>query len=182
MNRILAAAGMCLAGISILGAQAYRPRIGQLTRADVYLDATDMGDSSRSLTTIAKPLQHRGGGLSPSLTLAFGMGMDRRDTSYTLVLSGARFDSLFAAAAPRLGVLVDGRTDSLIGRRGRRDPARPQDLDHIWYRVPVLLLRDIARGKASTIRLVGEDRLGEWTLDESSVALLTRFLGMAGAQ
>ena len=180
MIRILAAAGMCLAGVSILGAQGYRPGIGQLARSDVYLDATDMGDSARSLTTVSRPLQHLGPGLSPSLTIAFAMGMDRRDTSYTLVLSEARFDSHFAASSPRLGVLIDGHTDTLIGRRGF--PKSAQSVDHIWYGVPVSLLRDIARGKPSTIRLLGEDRLGEWTLDESSVALLRRFLGMAGTQ
>ena len=180
MIRILAAAGMCFAGASTLVAQANRPGIGQLTRADVLIDATNMGDSSRSLTTVAKPLQHVGGGVSASLTIAFGMGMDRRDTSYVLVLSGARFDSLFGASTPRLGVLIDGHTDSLTGRRGF--PKSAQSVDHIWYRVPVALLRDIAGGKASAIRLVGEDLLGEWTLDESSAALLRRFLGMAGAQ
>jgi hypothetical protein len=46
MIRILAAAGMCLAGVSVLGAQASPPGIGQLTRADVYLDGTNMGDKS----------------------------------------------------------------------------------------------------------------------------------------
>jgi hypothetical protein len=180
MRRILAAAGMCVAGVSTLGAQAYRPGIGQLTPADVFLDGTNMGDSSRSLTTVSKRLQHLGPGLSPSLTLAFAMGMDRRDTSYTLVLSGARFDSLFAASAPPLGVVIDGHPDTLIGRRGF--PKSAQSVDHIWYGIPVSLLRDIARGQTSTIRLVGEDRLGAWTLDEPCVALLRRFLGMAGAR
>jgi hypothetical protein len=108
------------------------------------------------------------------------MGMDRRDTSYVLVLSGARFDSLIGASTPRLGVLIDGHTDTLTGRRGF--PKSTQSVDHVWYGVPVALLRDIAGGKSSTIRLVGEDSLGKWTLDESSVALLRRFLGMAGAQ
>lgn len=180
MIRILAAAGMCFAAASTLVAQANRPGIGQLTRGDVFIDATNMGDSSRSLTTVARPLRHLGAGVSASLTIAFGMGMDRRDTSYLLVLSGARFDSLLGASAPRLGVIIDGHTDTLTGWRGF--PKSAQSVDHIWYRVPVALLRDIAGGKSSTIRLVGEDRLGKWTLDESSVALLRRFLGMAGAQ
>lgn len=179
MIRAFTLVGMCVAGVSMLGAQEYRPGIGGLARTDVFLDGTDMGDSSRSLTTVATPLRYLGPGLSANLSISFAMGMDRHDTTYSLVLNGSDFDSLFVGPAATIGIIVDGRADRLVGRRGTRGPPAAREVDHIWYRVPLSLLREVANGKVTSIRIVHQDQMGDWGFDDSSMALLRRFLGMA---